>query len=425
LSTSTLSSPDVKKEGIFHRLYTGTGAFDLVGKRKRFYVMFASLVLICLIGMFVRGFNFTIDFVGGTQIEMPAHSTSGTIDINAVKSAFDKALGQEPTSVVTVGNGNSATIQIQSGALTNTQTSNVEAALFNQFQPVGTNGKASLQVISDSSVSGSWGSQISTQAVYGLIAFLVLVAVFLALYFERAIATAAIIALANDLIVTAGVYAWVGFTVSPATIIGGLTILGFSLYDAVVVFDKVKENTRGLLGLTRQTYAEATNLALNQTLMRSINTSLIALLPVLGLLVVGVGILGVGELNDLALVQLVGMLIGAASSLFLATPLAVDFKMRDPKYQQQAKRVASRREHLAKRAAERAAQGITGSEDGARALTQDDIDDDAAYEAEVRKEKAYAASASTPSRTPKRTQQNRNARPSGKSSRSTGGKRRH
>jgi preprotein translocase subunit SecF len=423
LSTSTPSSPDVRKEGVFHRLYTGTGAFDLVGKRKRFYVLFASLVLICLVGIFLRPFNFTIDFVGGTQIEMPAQGTHGTIDINAVKNAFDKALGQEPTSVVTVGNGSSATIQIESGTLTNTQTSNVEATLFNQFQPVGTNGRASLSVISDSSVSGSWGSQISSQAVYGLVVFLVLVAIFLAIYFERAIATAAIIALANDLIVTAGVYAWVGFTVSPATIIGGLTILGFSLYDAVVVFDKVKENTRGLLGLTRQTYGEATNLALNQTLMRSINTSLIALLPVLGLLVVGVGILGVGELNDLALVQLVGMLIGAASSLFLATPLAVDFKMRDPKYQQQAKRVASRREHLAKRAAERAAQGTTGSEDGARALTQEDIDDDAAYEAELRKEKAYAASASTPSRTPKRAQQNRAGRPSGKSGRG-GGKRR-
>ncbi|HEX3779307.1 MAG TPA: protein translocase subunit SecF [Pseudonocardiaceae bacterium] len=425
MSTSTLSSPDVKKQGLFYRLYTGTGAFDLVGKRKRFYAIFASLVLICLVGIFLRPFNFTIDFVGGTQIEMPAHGTHGTIDINSVKSAFDKALGQEPTSVVTVGNGSQATIQIQSGTLTNTQTSNVEADLFNQFQPVGTNGKASLQVVSDSSVSGSWGSQISSQAVYGLIAFLVLVAIFLAIYFERTIATAAIIALANDLIVTAGVYAWVGFTVSPATIIGGLTILGFSLYDAVVVFDKVKENTRGLLGLTRQTYGEATNLALNQTLMRSINTSLIALLPVLGLLVVGVGILGVGELNDLALVQLIGMLSGAASSLFLATPLAVDFKMRDPKYQQQAKRVASRREHLAKKAAERAAQGVTEPEAAARALTQDDLDEDAAYEAELRKEKAYAASASTPSRTPKRTQQNRTGRPTGKSSRSTGGKRRH
>jgi preprotein translocase subunit SecF len=202
------------------------------------------------------------------------------------------------------------------------------------------------------------------------------------------------------------VYAWVGFSVSPATIIGGLTILGFSLYDAVVVFDKVKENTRGLLGLTRQTYGEAANLALNQTLMRSINTSLIALLPVLGLLIIGVGLLGVGELNDLALVQLVGMLSGAASSLLLATPLAVDFKMRDKKYRAQAKRVLARRENLRRRAEERAAAGITEPEPEP---AQVDGDDDATLEAELRKERAYAAASSAPSRTPKRRNDGRSS----------------
>jgi preprotein translocase subunit SecF len=172
----------------------------------------------------------------------------------------------------------------------------------------------------------------------------------------------------------------------------------------VVVFDKVKENTRGLLGLTRQTYGEAANLALNQTLMRSINTSLIALLPVLGLLVVGVGLLGVGELNDLALVQLVGMLSGAASSLLLATPLAVDFKMRDKKYQAQAKRVLARRENLRRKAEERAAAGITEPEP-----EQVDGNDDATLEAELRKERAYAAASGAPSRTPKRRNDGRSS----------------
>jgi preprotein translocase subunit SecF len=410
-SQSSQSSPSssVPKQGFFHRLYTGTGAFDLVGKRKRFYLFFAGLMLVCILGMVVRGFHFTIDFVGGTQISMPVASTQGPIDTNDVKATFNRVLGQEPSSVVTVGNGSSATIQIQSNALTNVQTNNVEAALFSQYHPVGSNGQSNLQVISDSSVSGSWGSQISTQAVYGLIAFLVLVAAFLWIYFEPAIAGAALIALVNDLIVTAGVYAWVGFTVSPATVIGGLTILGFSLYDAVVVFDKVKENSRGLLGLTRQTYGESANLALNQTLMRSINTSLIALLPVLGLLVIGVGVLGVGELNDLALVQLIGMLSGAASSLLLATPLAVDFKMRDPKYQAQARRVLTRRENLRKKAAERAAAGITEPEDATAAAQTDDLGEDATLDAELRKERAYAAAAGAPSRTPKRAQQSRNS----------------
>ena len=415
MSAPTVSSSS-RKPGLFHRLYTGTGAFDLVGKRKRFYVFFAGLMLVCIIGMFVRGFNFTIDFVGGTQISMPAATTHGQINVNDVKAAFEKSLGQQPTSVVQVGNGSTATIQIESGALTTVQTNNVESALFNQFHPVGSNGQSTLQVISDSSVSGSWGSQISSKALEGLIAFLVLVVVFLWIYFEPSIAAAAVIALVNDLVVTAGVYAWVGFTVSPATIIGGLTILGFSLYDAVVVFDKVRENTRGLLGLTRQTYGEAANLALNQTLMRSINTSLIALLPVIGLLAIGVGLLGVGELNDLALVQLVGMLSGAASSLLLATPLAVDFKMRNPKYQAQAKRVLARRENLRKKAAERAAAGLPEPEAGA-APAGDDVDDDATLDAELRKERAYAAASSTPSRTPKRTQQNRNAGRSSSSNR--------
>ena len=156
-------------------------------------------------------------------------------------------------------------------------------------------------------------------------------------------------ALVHDVLVTAGIYSLVGFEVTPASVIGLLTILGFSLYDTVVVFDKVQENTRGLLGLTRRTYSEAANLAVNQTLMRSINTSLIAVLPVLGLLVIGVWLLGVGTLKDLALVQMVGILAGTASSIFLATPLIVDLTMRRPAYQQQAERVLQRRDKLARK----------------------------------------------------------------------------
>ena len=202
-------------------------------------------------------------------------------------------------------------------------------------------------MISISAVSGSWGGQITQQAIIALAVFLVLVTLFLAFYFERAMAAAALVALIHDVTVTAGIYSIIGFEVTPATVIGLLTILGFSLYDTVVVFDKVKENTRGLLGLTRRTYAEAANLALNQTLMRSINTSLIAVLPVIGLMIVGVGVLGVGTLADLALVQLVGILAGALSSLLLATPLLVDLKMRDRRFQEQAARVVARRRRLA------------------------------------------------------------------------------
>jgi preprotein translocase subunit SecF len=204
-------------------------------------------------------------------------------------------------------------------------------------------------------------------------------------------AAAALISLLHDILVTAGVYSLVGFEVTPATVIGLLTILGFSLYDTVVVFDKVRENTRGLLGLTRRTYGEAANLALNQTLMRSFNTAFIALLPILGLLIVGYVLLGSGTLQDLALVQLTGTLVGVLSSVALATPLLVDLKMRDPKYRQQAERVQQRRASQERKAA---------GEDF-------DASDDDSLAAELRKEKAYAAAASVPARIQKQ-------RPSGK-----------
>jgi preprotein translocase subunit SecF len=223
-------------------------------------------------------------------------------------------------------------------------------------------------------------------------------------------AVAALVALVHDILVTAGVYSIVGFEVTPATVIGLLTILGFSLYDTVVVFDKIKENTRGLLGLTRRTYAEAANLALNQTLMRSINTSLIAVLPVLGLLVVGVGLLGVGTLQDLALVQLTGIIAGALSSIALATPVLVDLKMRDPKYKQQAARVVARRQNMARKLAEQKAAG-----DDIVEVDEDlPAGDDETLEAELRQERAMAAASSVPARNPKPTEAQRRGRPTGK-----------
>jgi len=400
---------DTKKAGLFHRLYTGTGAFDIIGRRKRFYVFFGVVLVICLVSMIVRGFVFSIEFVGGTQIQLPATGTHGTVSVDQVKSIFNQSLGHEPSSVQSVGTGRQASIQIRSEALSNDQVNKVEGALFTQLQPLDSAGQPSRQAISDSAVSASWGGQISQQALIGLIVFLVLVSVFLTMYFERWMALAALISLVNDIVVTAGVYSLVGFEVSPATVIGLLTILGFSLYDTVVVFDKVKENSRGLLQLTRRTFAEEANLALNQTLMRSINTSLIALLPVLGLLVVGVGILGVGTLTDLALVQLVGMLSAAVSSICLATPLLAEFRMRQAPYIQQARRVANRRKQLAaKRAAAAEAGEQVPAEDEELGADPEVLD------AEVRKERALAAAASVPSRTPKSRPGGRGNRPSGK-----------
>jgi preprotein translocase subunit SecF len=414
---STTDSPTSAPAGqhrsrVLNRLYTGTGAFDIVGKRKRFYIFFAVLVLVCLASMVFRGFSFGMDFTGGTRIQMPTQGATGAISTQQVESAYTKAIGGPPEAVQSVGTGAASSIQIRSKTLNNQQIGTLKDTLFTQLQPKDTSGKPNQQVISDSAVSASWGGEITRQALIALAVFLVLVTAFIAFYFEKWMAVAALVALVHDVFVTAGVYSIAGFEVTPATVIGLLTILGFSLYDTVVVFDKVKENTRGLLSLTRRTYAEAANLALNQTLMRSINTSLIALLPVLGLLVVGVGLLGVGTLQDLALVQLTGLLAGTLSSIFLATPLLVDLKMREPAYQQQAQRVQNRRANLARRSS---AQGE--SAEGAEST------DDEALSADLRRERALAAAASTPSRTGK-SGDSRKGRASGRTQRPTGKRRR-
>jgi preprotein translocase subunit SecF len=236
---------------------------------------------------------------------------------------------------------------VQTNTLTSQQTGTVESALIS---------KLGATNMSTSFVGASWGGQITTKAVQALIAFLVVIVLYLSIAFEWKMAVAAFVALIHDLVIATGVYALTGFQVSPATVIGLLTILGYSLYDTVVVFDKVRENTAGLLGGARTTYSEAANLALNQTLVRSINTSLIALLPVAAILFVGGGLLGAGELKDLSLVLLVGMLSGTYSSIFIATPVLADLKEREPQYKALAKRVSVRAAggRSAKRAAAKA-----------------------------------------------------------------------
>ncbi len=220
---------------------------------------------------------------------------------------FSQALGAAPDSVVIVGSGDSATVQIRSEKLNNDEIQALRTGLFDAFQPRGADGQPSKQAISDSEVSETWGGQITEKALIALVVFLALAAIYITVRYERYMAIAALATLVFDLVVTAGVYSLVGFEVSPATVIGLLTILGFSLYDTVIVFDKVEENTQGFEHTTRRTFAEHANLAVNQTFMRSINTSLISVLPILALMVIAVWLLGVGTLMDLALVQLVGV----------------------------------------------------------------------------------------------------------------------
>src|SRR6516162_9094757 len=339
----TDSATELPHHSFIARLYTGTGAFEVVGRRRLWYGISGAMVAIAIISIIVRGFTFGIDFKGGTTVSMPAAAGTGTVQTAQVSDVFRKTIGVDPESVVIVGNGSSATVQIRSEALSNDQTTKLRNALFDAFQPKGADGKPSPKAISDSAVSETWGGQITKKALIALAVFLVLVSLYITVRYERYMAISALTTMVFDLTVTAGVYSLVGFEVTPATVIGLLTILGFSLYDTVIVFDKVEENTHGFHHTTRRTFAEQANLALNQTFMRSINTSLISVIPVLSLMVVAVWLLGVGTLKDLALVMLVGIIVGTYSSIFLATPLLVTLRERTELVRTHTRRVLRRR----------------------------------------------------------------------------------
>jgi preprotein translocase subunit SecF len=342
-ATGSAAGGQLPQHGFFTRLYTGTGAFDVIGRRKLWFAFSFLLVAVAVASIVLRGFTFGIDFEGGTKVSFPRTGANGEASISQVEQTFTSAVGISPQSVVVVGNGATSTVQIRSETLTNDQAATLREALFEKFQPKDSDGKASKQTISDSAVSETWGGQITKKALIALAVFLVLVTIYITIRYERYMAMSALAALGFDLIMTAGVYSLVGFEVTPATVIGLLTILGFSLYDTVIVFDKVEENTKGFEHTTRRTFAEQANLAINQTFMRSINTSLISIMPILALMVVAVWILGVGTLKDLALVQMVGVIVGTYSSIFLATPLLVTLRERTELVRNHTRRVLNRR----------------------------------------------------------------------------------
>jgi preprotein translocase subunit SecF len=312
------------------RLYRGEVSFDFVGRRRLWYTISAFILVISIVAVIVRGLSFSVDFKGGAIFTFPSSSAS----LSQVQSAVES--GGISGAIVQQTHGEKNGWQVQTKSLTGAQTVALEKTLSSNL---GVNSND----ISVTTVGPSWGSQISGKALEALIAFMIVIVIYLSIAFELRMAIAAFVALVHDLVIATGIYALAGFQVSPATVIGLLTILGYSLYDTVVVFDKVRENTAGLLGGARTTYSQAANLALNQTLVRSINTSIIALLPVLGILVVSTSLLGANnELEELALVLFVGMLSGTYSSIFIATPVLTDLKERQPQYQALAKRVATR-----------------------------------------------------------------------------------
>jgi preprotein translocase subunit SecF len=314
------------------RLYRGEVSFDFVGRQKLWYSISGAILAISVLALLIFGLNFSVDFKGGSQWTVPVPSASQT----QLEKIVDSHGGVNASaSKVSPFDGKQAFWQVQSNLMPT-----------NKAVAIGTDIANALHVrpatVSTTTVGASWGSQITQKAVEALIAFLIVVVLYLSIAFEWRMAAAAFVALAHDIVITIGVYALTHFQVSPATVIGLLTILGYSLYDTVVVFDKVRENTAPLLGTRRSSYSEAANLALNQTLVRSINTSLIALLPVAAILVVGTLLLGNGELKDLSLVLFVGMLSGTYSSICIATPVLADLKEREPEYKRLAKQVAQR-----------------------------------------------------------------------------------
>ena len=400
------SGTEAVKHGFFVRLYTGTGAFEVIGKRKLWYAVSGLIVAVSIGAMLIRGFTFGIDFEGGTKVSFPRSDVSATTQ--QVETVFNDTIGNPPESVVVVGSGDSATFQIRSETLDNDQIVALRSALFEQFQPKGPDGQPSEQAVSDSAVSETWGGQITQKALIALVVFLVLAAIYITVRYERYMAIAALATLLFDLVVTAGVYALVGFEVTPATVIGLLTILGFSLYDTVIVFDKVEENTEGFEHTTRRTFAEQANLAVNQTFMRSINTSLISVLPIIALMVVAVWLLGVGTLMDLALVQLVGVIVGTYSSIYFATPLLVSLRERTDVVRKHTRRVLNRRQTAAARAA-----GLDVSDED-DAGTVDAGTADGEPVAAAARPSAPAADKPVPGARPIRPTSSRTGRPSGK-----------
>ncbi|MCX4646692.1 protein translocase subunit SecF [Streptomyces sp. NPDC056910] len=335
------------------RLIRGEVGYDFIGKRKIWYGISILITITAIVGLAVRGLNMGIEFEGGAVFTTPKTSVSaGTAERSAEAASGHDAIVQE------LGTGG---LRIQISGVDTAKSDQIKTELAKDLNVPEAKINADL-------VGPSWGETIANKAWTGLIVFMILVVIYLAIAFEWRMAIAALVALIHDITITVGIYALVGFEVTTGTVIGLLTILGYSLYDTVVVFDSLKEGTKDITKQTRYTYSEIANRSINGTLVRSINTTIVALLPVAGLLFIGGGFLGAGMLNDISLSLFVGLAAGAYSSIFIATPLVADLKERDPQIKALKKRV------LAKRAAA-AAKGESAEAPEAQG-EGDDFDDD-------------------------------------------------
>jgi len=336
VATPTVEEVAGKGPNALVRLYRGETKFDFVGRRRWWYALSTLVILAGIASFAVKGFNWGIDFKGGTSWQVPAHGAT----VNDVNSAV-QAAGLTGGTVEVLGTGSSATVQVQAdltkeSAAQQATTKNAVTAALAKI------GRIPATQVSLTDIGPTWGSQISDKAILAVLVFFVVVVVYISFRFEWKMAIAALIAVIHDLLVTAGVYSLTGFQVTPDTVIAVLTILGYSLYDTVVVFDRVRENARGLTERGRMTYEDIVNLSMNQTLARSINTSLVAILPVLAVLVIGAQILGATTLQYFGLALVIGLTSGAYSSIFIASPVLSGFKEREPRYANIRRKLANR-----------------------------------------------------------------------------------
>jgi len=314
-------------------LYTGARSFDFVGKRRIWYVLAALFVILAIGFTALRGgFVFGIEFRGGSEFRVQGTTAveqgSAAATAIAVDAVNTVVVGSNPR--VSIVGGDS--VRVQTEQLTPAETDELRAVLAEAYG-------VSESEVSSSFIGATWGADITRQAILALVVFLVLASLVMAIYFRTwKMAAAAIVALFHDLIVTTGVYGVLGLEITPAAVIGFLTILGYSLYDTVVVFDKVRENTSEDGVESRRTFAQSVNLAVNQTLVRSINTSIVAVLPTASILFIGSLLLGAGTLRDIALALFIGTLVGTYSSIFLAAPLYVHLRENEPEVKKQGTR---------------------------------------------------------------------------------------
>ncbi|GGK76333.1 protein translocase subunit SecF [Ornithinimicrobium pekingense] len=320
-------------------LYSGKKSYDIVGRRNRFYLISLVLTVVSLVGLLGLGLNFGIEFRGGTELRVSAVQDMDGYESRA-GDVVDAAAPGETTTVTRIGDD---TVRVQTGEMEDLEAEELRADLAEEFG-------VPVESVTSSLVGPSWGETVTQRALIALGVFLALVTVVLSLYFRTwKMAVAALVALVHDVLFTLGIYALIGIEVSPASVIGFLTILGYSIYDTIVVFDKVRENTDHAFDTRRMTYAEAANLAVNQTIVRSINTSIVALLPVAVILLVGITLIGPGTLVDLSWALFIGIAVGTYSSIFIATPLLVHLRQGEAEIKKHDSSVTRRAERAARR----------------------------------------------------------------------------